>query len=267
MKLDYASLLSPNPIPLSFGDKGKRIHLRKPTLNQIDTEITLQQFGIYELFLKMTPFEYYTKLLKDTGGEDFWSSLDNDSKNDLTMYDLIIKDDGLRDMYEKIFSFFFVEKLVYQDKIFIFIPQDKEYDNATFDDVCGIITKDNFNEFLWLIQQTCCMASDKKNETVKFKNNLARKLYEKMQKAESKKDKPLDKDLSLANIISKVSNHHPTVSPITVWDMTIFQLIDAFNCLQGNERYEINKVRVSVWGDEKNTFDDKLWYKNNYETN
>ena len=76
--------------------------------------------------------------------------------------------------------------------------------------MCGVIQEKNFNEFLCLIQQTCCIYNRKNNENVKFKNALARKLYEKMQKAnaenEKKKEKESDKNLSLANIISKVSN-------------------------------------------------------------
>ena len=90
-----------------------------------------------------------------------------------------------------------------------------------------------------------------------------------MQKAnaenEKKKEKESDKNLSLANIISKVSNKHPSISPITVWDLTLFQLIDSFNSMQVNESYDISKTRTSVWGDEKNTFDATLWYKNNHE--
>ena len=46
----------------------------------------------------------------------------------------------------------------------------------------------------------------------------------------------------------------------------MFQLLDAFNRMQMNSMYEIESTRVSVWGDEKKTFDASLWYKNNYDT-
>ena len=78
-----------------------------------------------------------------------------------------------------------------------------------------------------------------------------------------KKQDIKDKDkLTLPNIISAVSNKHPTISPITVWNMTLFQLYDSFNRLQINEIYQINKRKVSVWGDKENTFDISMWYKN-----
>ena len=41
--------------------------------------------------------------------------------------------------------------------------------------------------------------------------------------------------------------------------------MDAFNRLQRNTMYDIDSTRVSVWGDEKKTFDVSLWYKNEYD--
>jgi hypothetical protein len=31
--------------------------------------------------------------------------------------------------------------------------------------------------------------------------------------------------------------------------------------------FDIDSTRVSVWGDEKKTFNAALWYKNNYDKN
>ena len=90
-----------------------------------------------------------------------------------------------------------------------------------------------------------------------------------MQKAKraENKNKKADINFSLPNIVSAVSNKHPTISPITVWDLTVFQLLDAFNRMQANTIYDIDSTRVSVWGDEKKVFDVSLWYKNEYEKN
>ena len=272
MELEYASLLSPNPIKLSLGFNGKTIHLRKPKLVEIDEEISLQQFSVYEMFLKMTPDLYYTKIIGAQGSE-FWDNLNNEQKNEITIYQIILNDRNLQEIYEKVFNFFFLETVKYIDGFFVFIDSKESFENLDDETVnnsmCGLIHEKNFNEFLYVIQQTCCISNGKPVETVKFKNEIARKLYEKMQKAnaenEKKKAKEADKNLSLANIISKVSNKHLTISPITVWDLTIFQLIDAFNSMQVNETYETSKVRVAVWGDEKNTFDASLWYKNNHD--
>ena len=78
-----------------------------------------------------------------------------------------------------------------------------------------------------------------------------------------KKAKKSDPNLSLPNIISAVSNTHPTINPLNVWNLTVFQLLDSFTRLQSNKIYDINATSVSVWGDEKKQFDFSLWYKKN----
>ena len=102
---------------------------------------------------------------------------------------------------------------------------------------------------------------------MKFKNNLAKKLMQKMLKAqkEEKKRKKADINMSLPNIISAVSSRHPSINLINVWELTIFQLFDVFGRLQANAMFEIDCKRVSTWGDEKKTFDAALWYKNQYD--
>ena len=104
---------------------------------------------------------------------------------------------------------------------------------------------------------------------MKFKNDIAKKLYEQMQKANKEKEKQKNKkndiNLSLPNIISSVSSKHPSINLINIWELTIFQLLDCFNRLQNNTMHEIDSTRVSVWGDEKKTFDPSLWYKNYYD--
>ena len=82
-----------------------------------------------------------------------------------------------------------------------------------------------------------------------------------------KNNKKADSNLSLPNLISAVSNKHNSINPINVWDLTIYQLLDSFNRLQGNSIYDMNCRQVSVWGDKDNKFDVALWYKNNYDNN
>lgn len=84
-------------------------------------------------------------------------------------------------------------------------------------------------------------------------------------KKKAQENKKADINLSIPNIISSVSNMHPSINYLNIWDLTIFQLLDAFNRLQANVMYNIDCTRVSVWGDEKKTFDVSLWYKNNYD--
>lgn len=259
MELDYGAQLSPAPIKLSIGT------VRKPRLKEI-ADIGFDELNMYETFTKMTPELLYTKI-KGEEGKAFWESLTKEEHMNITMFDLIIDDESLQKVYLSIFKFFFVEPVIFHVDAFLVLNRDiKELSELTVDYIRGAIYRDNFKQVLDVIQQICCIYEKKQQiDELKFKNNLARKLYEKMLKAKDAEKKKADMNMTLPNIISAVSNRHPSVSPITVWDLTIFQLLDSFDRLRDNAIYEIGKTRVSVWGDEKKTFDVALWYKNNFD--
>lgn len=264
MRLDYGTQLSPVPITLSIGT------LRKPTLKEI-SQITFDRFSFYEFFLKLSPETYYTKLRKENDGEAFWDSLTEEEKDKITIYNIIEEDEKIRSTYVEIFNFFFVETVIYQEGFFILLKENTAIDNPDKikrEQVRGAIAKDNFSQVMSLLQQICCIYNEEESlDDMKFKNNLARKLMEKMLKAKKKEQetKKSDLNLTIPNIISSLANKHPSLNYVNIWDLTIFQLLDAFNRTQANSMYDIDSTRVSVWGDEKKTFDVSLWYKNNYD--
>ena len=262
MRLDYGTQLSPVPITLSIGT------LRKPTLKEI-SQITFDRFSFYEFFLKLSPETYYTKLRKENDGEAFWDSLTEEERDKITIYNIIEEDDKIRSTYVEIFNFFFVETVIYQEGFFILLKDEvANPEKIKREQVRGAIAKDNFSKVMSLLQQICCVYNEEESlDDMKFKNNLARKLMEMMLKAKKKEQetKKSDLNLTIPNIISSLANKHPSLNYVNIWDLTIFQLLDAFNRTQANSMYDIDSTRVSVWGDEKKTFDVSLWYKNNYD--
>lgn len=261
MKLDYGTQLSPTPIKLSIGT------LKKPKLIEI-SEIGFDRFSVFESFSKMTPERFYT-VVKGDKGKEVWDSMSDDDREKLTMHSMIKENDSLQQIYTALFDFFFIESVIYKEGYFIlltdYISSD---DNISEEHIRGVINEQSFSQILELIQQICCIYEKEEDiNTLKFKNNIARRMYEKMLKAQKaeKAQKKADPNLSLPNIISAVSNRHPTINPICVWDLTLFQLYDAFSRLQVNVAHNISSTRVSVWGDEKNTFNIALWYKNEYD--
>lgn len=267
MDFDYGSLLSPDPIKLSIG------MLRKPTLREI-SRITFPKFGIYQIFLKITPGEYFMKL----GGEDgteFWKSLTQGEQNEMTMYTVIVNEPSVQDVYAEIFNFFFEEYVVFKDNCFYLLNSGGFDDDSdmeiTPEKISGIIHKDTFDEVLEAIQQVCYLKlPDSSNiDDSQFKNNKAKRLWERMQKAQKKKEKEIaeknSKNLTIPNIISSVSAKSNSLSILNIWDITIFQLYDQFGKLQTDDAHAINSMRIATWGDEKKTFDAALWYKNMYE--
>lgn len=259
IELKYGTQLSPAPIKLSIGT------LRKPKLKEI-AEIGFDEFNLFETFAKMTPELWFTKI-KGEDGKSFWCSLSEEERSKIALYDIMLSDKSLIDVYLSIFNFFFVEPVVfYEDNFLILDHTIEDLSGLTSDDIYGIISKESFIQVLEVIQRICCIYEKEQSaDKMKFKNSLARKLYEKMLKAKQAEKKKSDDNMTLPNIISAVSNRHPSITPITVWELTIFQLLDSFERLRDNAFYEIEKTRVSVWGDEKKTFDAALWYKNNYD--
>ena len=166
-------------------------------------------------------------------------------------------------------NFFFVENVVIYEDLFIVLKEgiNEISSQSNAEDVQGIITKKNFNDIIFVIQQICCIEDKSNNEELKFKNNLAKELYFKMQKAVEKQkiERKEDKNFELPNLISAVSNSHPTIDPINVWDLTVYQLMDSFNRLQTNRMLDMQATSVSVWGDKKNAFNAALWYKNQFK--
>lgn len=261
MKLDYGTLLSPEPISLSIGT------LRKPTLREI-SRLTFEKFGMYEMFLDLDVRDFYETVFEN--GDAFWDSLSDKEKDEMTLYKAVIQDSRLQETYCEVFNFFFVENVIYRDGLFILLNDGVEQDKEKLapEDVRGVIANNTFSQAVELIQQICCIRNDAEEEKeMKFKNESARKMYERMRKAqkeaERQKAKSGNTNYTIPNLISAVSNKHPCISPLNVWDLTIFQLLDSFNRLEANAVFDINWTRVAVWGDENNKFDSTLWYKNN----
>ena len=262
IELDYGTRLSPDPIKLSIGT------LIKPKLRDI-SKVTFDTYSYYESLAKLTPKSYYNAVRKNMGGVEYWESLSLEERNNLKLFDIIIKEAELKNSYLEMFNFFFVENVVIYEDLFVVLKEgiNEISSQSNAEDVRGIITKENFNDIIFVIQQICCIEDKSNNEELKFKNNLAKELYFKMQKAVEKQkiERKEDKNFELPNLISAVSNSHPTIDPINVWDLTVYQLMDSFNRLQTNRMLDMQATSVSVWGDKKNAFNAALWYKNQFK--
>lgn len=262
IELDYGTRLSPDPIKLSIGT------LIKPKLRDI-SKVTFDTYSYYESLAKLTPKSYYNAVRKNMGGVEYWESLSLEERNNLKLFDIIVKEAELRNSYLEMLNFFFLENVVIYEDLFVVLKEgiSEISSQSNAEDVQGIITKKNFNDIIFVIQQICCIEDKSNNEELKFKNNLAKELYFKMQKAveEQKIERKEDKNFELPNLISAVSNSHPTIDPINVWDLTVYQLMDSFNRLQTNRMLDMQATSVSVWGDKKNAFNAALWYKNQFK--
>ena len=100
MRLDYGTMISPDPVRLTVGT------IRKPLLSRI-SEIGFEQFGLLENFLTLTPKDYYTKYVKEQ--PEYWTLMSDDQKNSMTIFQAIAMDHTLQMFYLDLFRFFFEE--------------------------------------------------------------------------------------------------------------------------------------------------------------
>lgn len=261
MRLDYGIQMSPFPITLSVGT------LKKPKLREIfdsSLNMSFEKFKQFEVFLKMTPKKYYTIIMKNDNGVMLWSSLSDEQKKRINMYDIIIVDKRLQYVYTEIFNYFFVENVEFNDARFI-LSKDKLNDISD-KNIVGIIDNKTFDMVLNIICQICCISTADSTDIPKFKNKTAQQIYEKIQNAPTPKEKNnADAKLTIPNIISSVVALHPSINYSNVWDLTIFQLLDTFNRMTINSIHKISSARVAVWGDKEQKFDSTTWYKNYYD--
>jgi hypothetical protein len=268
MRLDYGTLLSNEPIVTGIGT------IEPPTLLKIRKQAGFVIFGLYEMYLRMTPKQYYYFIMED--GKEKWDNMGKKERSGLEMYDIVLQSKEMQTVYQEIFNFFFSEKIVFVDGCFVVLnKQDIDIDSITVDDVRGIIYKKNFDEVRDILQQVCGFNAkrDDSRKALTFKNDKARELYERIYgKADDESDikenlegKEIDYNLTLPNIISAVSNCHPTISPLNVWELTIFQLVDSFQRTTINKVDGINRTSVAVWGDEDNTFKNDQWLSNRFD--
>ena len=263
MRLDYGTMISPDPVRLTVGT------IRKPLLSRI-SEIGFEQFGLLENFLTLTPKDYYTKYVKEQ--PEYWTSMSDDQKNSMTIFQAIAMDHTLQMFYLDLFRFFFEEPVDYSAGLFVILNSGTEIrEHMNPDDILCIVNEDMFHQIISILKQVCGMKVDDLEldhiPDKLFKNAKAKALYEKMQKA--KKDeaevKERNPNFSLPNIISAIVARHPSINYTNIWQLTVYQVLDLFNRMRNGAFYDIDQTRVSVWGDEKNTFKPESWYQNEYD--
>ena len=237
MKLSYFDLISPCPIHVSgVGD------IFSPTLRRI------AQIGA-------ETYNFYLSLL-------------------LADEKTLFSDDAMTDFLINALAFFFKEEIFYYSDERCFIVTNNAASVITDiealsggrklsdTDIVGVITGDNFSQICDLILQLNNIK--RRDEDIsKVKNKKALDILKKIQKgrAERQKNKKADKNMEIANIISAVANRHPSLNMINIWDLTIYQLWDAFARLSNNSIYDIQSMSVAAWGDKDNHFDAAAWFK------
>ena len=257
MILDYGTQISFEPIKLAVGT------IKKPTLRVI-SKISFAKFQLFESILRLKPQDFFENDKIDNSIKEFWNKLTDEEKSKVTTYTILLIDEQIAILFTEAFDFFFEEDVSFEENIFILRKQGK---------IVGYVDENIFMPVVETIQQICGIYEMKRSDLpeITFKNKGAERLFERILKGKKKfkkqkeKENKNNKDYTLPNIISAVANRHPSLNYTNIFDITIFQLLDAFQRIYNNEVQDISARSVSVWGDEKKKFDGSLWHKNIYD--
>ena len=143
--------------------------------------------------------------------------------------------------------------------------------NVVYDNEIGYVLVETNSvisfSHIWKIRAAIlkfCRVDDDSEENVTFRNDRARKTWEKIQKhkAEMRKQKASgggDKNMELPNLIGAVCAYSPSYNLLNIWDLTVYQFYDQFARLDNKIQIEVYGQRWAAWG--KEDFDFSIWRK------
>ena len=251
MKIEYFDLISPEP--LYFQGIGG---IKSPTLREI-SKLSYNAYQWYLTLLLMTPQTYYEVI----GQSEYFESLTDDELQQLDIFGLIVENDEMLKIIENALSFFFVENVRYDESNKAFLTYIDE-------SPVGAINRNTWDAIIDIISQRNNIQS-KPDDITKAKNKRGIEIFKKIQRYKSAMNKNIapDKNIELGNVISAIANRSNTLDILNIWDVTIFQLWDAFYRISSNNMYDIQATTVAVWGDEKKTFNSTAWLERPTSTN
>lgn len=113
-----------------------------------------------------------------------------------------------------------------------------------------------------VILSFCNIKDDVDQAPVSFKNERARRTYEKIQKCKAAKRQKYasaqyNAAMELPNLIGAVAAYSPSYNLLNIWGLTIYQFYDQFARLDGKVQLEVISQRWAAWGKDK--FDLAVW--------
>ena len=266
MELSYYDLVSPSPYNLNGVG-----HIKAVTLTEIDSlPYKLDTYLSYVNILKMDKDTYYKVTDMSEKDIDALNKIFRERNLKLTVYDLIMLNEVLRNNMFLAIDFFFVEEVFFDkssNTFSLFIPpKDKDSEPV----IVGVISRDNFKDVFKVVLQRCAVdvSEEEDLDSLVFKNEKARRNYMKMQKGKKErvaKKEILDK-FDLGNIISALASKGNGINILNIWNLSIYNLYDQFDRSRHNKIDEIVARSISIWGDKNKTYDAESWFENRVAT-
>lgn len=230
-------------------------HLRSPWLHELKPTTGLGQQG-YNLYLNILSWDKahvlkYGRLMNYRG-------IDKLDRDELIAYDVITLIPAMRELCRGVLSFFMLEEMIWDEKNRRYVVIDPDDTSSGV----GEINRSNFDDVRAAMLQLNYIGLNKEAAPISHSSDKSKELWEKAQEylrkqAEqtSGENKP---EYRLSNIISKVCSIHPSYNLLNVYDLTVFQLYDAFFQLSYMRSSDLSERIFSNHGGDKFHFEDWL---------
>lgn len=247
MKLNYFDLLSPAPVAIP-----NACSVISPRLK----EIASIGFAAYQHYLSLLFMDMKTYFNLAGYGEAY-AKLSGTELAQLSLFDLLTAVESTRQLVTSALRFFIPETITYAAKENCFHVCNADGGRT------GTISGENYALVCDVIRQRNYFKSAVQEDFTKVKSKKALEIAKKLQQGRAQKNaivKP-DGDMELGNIISAVAGKSQSLNLLNIWDLTVFQLWDAFFRLSSNNLYAIQSMSVAAWGDKDKHFDAASWFK------
>lgn len=250
MTLDYFDMLSGDPIFVEGVG-----HVRSPKLREIcPSGIGYRLYHTLLSFLSWNKEQLleYDKMRQVRGV----GKLENPK---LEFFDAATLIEATRAFCYEALSFFVVEKLHWDDTGRRFVTIDTVDGETT---VIGEISRKNFEDVKQVILQLNFIGLDKETAPVKHSSETSKALWDRVQKhlkeQSEKRASESKPEYRISNIISKLCAVHPSYNLLNVFDLTVFQMYDAFFQVGYMRSADLSERVFSNHGGDKFKFEDWL---------
>ena len=208
--------------------------------------------------LLMQPSDYFKMKTLEAGiKQNPYDLLSDDDKKKFTSFSVLTGNKNDRVELMLALSLFISGSISWDEEYHAFLINKTEQEGKI--SVDGVVSKDTFSTVCKICLAMIGVKPKERVEDLKFKNENARKFYERFQakKEKAEAQKPSDPDFELPNMISVICAYHSSLNYSNIASLTIYQVQDTFSRMIRKKQMDIRDMNYSVWGGKD--YDPKKW--------
>lgn len=237
MKIDEMFLIGGSDIDVGG------VVIKQPRLDDIRRpDVGFEKYNAYLNVMALT---------RDDLVDGVFAEAPEELKEQLTVYMVVTVFPEFQKLAEESLTFFLGELVGFDAEKAAFVSESGAKVGA-----------ENFDRVRNAILQISCIAPPEP-EQPKFRNAKSKKIFEKIKQGRAEMAKTRkhehNADMSIPNVVSKLSSRGIGYTILNIWQMTVWQLFDQFANACLNTQIEVLSLRWAAWG--KDSFDFSAWYK------